>query len=123
MGFHRVIIVDDSKTILMMLGNVLQSVGCEIVATANDGVEGVKAYQEYKPDISFIDINMPNLDGYGTIKEILKINTEAKTIMMTGVGDPFTEGDAMSAGAHAYIEKDISNMTFKANLMGILNNI
>ena len=58
-----VLIVDDSRTSRRFLRNMLTEAGYEVVAEAVDGEDGMKKYEEFKPDIVTMDITMPKLDG------------------------------------------------------------
>ena len=73
-----VLIVDDSRTSRRFLRNMLTEAGYEVVAEAVDGEDGMKKYEEFKPDIVTMDITMPKLDGIDAVSEILKINPAAK---------------------------------------------
>ena len=61
----KVMVIDDSKTIRRTAENLLKKEGCEVV-TAIDGFEALSKIAETKPDIIFVDIMMPRLDGYQT---------------------------------------------------------
>lgn len=65
----KILVIDDAEFILESTSTLLSFEGYEVV-TANDGVEGVAAALEHKPDLILCDISMPNLDGYGVIDQI-----------------------------------------------------
>ena len=77
-----VLIVDDSRTSRRFLRNMLTEAGYEVVAEAVDGEDGMKKYEEFKPDIVTMDITMPKLDGIDAVSEILKINPAAKIVIL-----------------------------------------
>lgn len=69
----RVLVVDDSAFMRKILTELLASdPGIEVVATARDGVDGVKKALELRPDVITLDIEMPRLDGYGTLRELMQ---------------------------------------------------
>lgn len=79
----KILIVDDSPVARRMLkSSIPQDKGYEIYE-AVDGYDGIKKYQEFKPDITFMDLTMPNLDGYNAIAEIKKIAPDAVIVVMT----------------------------------------
>ena len=61
----KVMVIDDSKTIRRSAETLLKKVGCDVV-TATDGFEALAKITEHHPDIIFVDIMMPRLDGYQT---------------------------------------------------------
>jgi two-component system sensor histidine kinase ChiS len=65
----RVLIVDDEKNNRLLLKNILEKVGCR-TREANTGIAAVKTCMEWSPDIVFMDIRMPEMDGYSTTREI-----------------------------------------------------
>ena len=72
----KVMVIDDSKTIRRSAETLLKKVGCEVV-TAIDGFEALSKITEHKPDIIFVDIMMPRLDGYQTCA-LIKNNSAFK---------------------------------------------
>ena len=88
----KVMVSDDSKTIRSTAENLLTKEGCEVV-TAVDGFEALSKIAEHKPDIIFVDIMMPRLDGYQTCALIKLIGYSkrhrslccpVKTVFLTG---------------------------------------
>ena len=61
----KVVVIDDSKTIRRTAETLLKKAGCDVVA-ATDGFESLAKVAEHKPEIIFVDIMMPRLDGYQT---------------------------------------------------------
>ena len=61
----KVMVIDDSKTIRRTAESLLKKAGCDVI-TASDGFEALAKITECKPDIIFVDILMPRLDGYQT---------------------------------------------------------
>lgn len=62
---RKVMVIDDSKTIRRTAESLLKKAGCEVL-TANDGFEALSVIADSHPDIIFVDIMMPRLDGYQT---------------------------------------------------------
>ncbi len=80
-----VLIIDDEKEISSVLTLVFETAGYEVVTAKNGGL-GCRKYDEFRPDLVVIDIFMPRKNGIDTITDILKINSDAKIIAMSGGG-------------------------------------
>ncbi|HKW68497.1 MAG TPA: response regulator, partial [Terriglobales bacterium] len=66
------VIVDDEQLARDELAFLLKNVGdIEVVAQGKNGVEGVNLIREYNPDLVFLDVQMPGLDGFGVLKKLL----------------------------------------------------
>lgn len=102
----KVLIVDDALFMRQVLKDILRSNGidCEILE-ASDGVEGVKAFQQHKPDLVIMDINMPRADGIQALKAIMKINPNAKVVMVTTIEQKNIVQEAIRLGARDYVVK------------------
>ena len=76
-----------------------------ILLKAPDGVEAVRQYIQHKPDLVTMDVNMPKADGIQVLKGIMKVNPNARVIMVTSVEQKHIVQDAMKSGARDYIIK------------------
>ena len=75
----KVLIVDDASFMRTLLKDIVKKNGLAgEILEAGDGVEGVKAYQQHKPDLVTMDVNMPRADGIQALRAIMKINPAAK---------------------------------------------
>ncbi len=108
----RILIVDDSQFMRSILKNLLTPKGHEVVGEASNGREAIEKYKKLRPDLVLLDIVMPDMDGLETLKEIKKIDPNAKVIMCTALGQQKIVIDALKAGARGYIVKP-----FKAELV------
>jgi twitching motility two-component system response regulator PilG len=99
----KIAIVDDAKTIRMMMSHTLKSMGCE-VECAEDGYKALSMLRRFKPDIIFLDITMPELDGYQTCTLIRNAeNTRNTPVVMLSSSDgifDIAKGQARGATAH-----------------------
>lgn len=100
-----VIIVDDSRMIRKMLRGILEEAGYTIVAEAENGLEAVTAYKQYRPDIITLDITMPQMDGVEALKEIMKFDPDAYAIMITAAGQQQKVITALKTGAAKFVMK------------------
>ncbi len=104
----KVLVVDDALFMRKMLSDILKKEGFEVVGEADNGKDAVEKYKELKPDIVTMDIVMPKMeeiDGIGAVKEIIKINPEAKIIMVSAMGQHALVVEAIQAGAKDFIVK------------------
>ncbi|MEZ5101955.1 MAG: response regulator [Thermoleophilia bacterium] len=101
----RVLIVDDAAFMRKMLGDVLQKNGHEVVGEAGNGAEGVQRFQELRPDLTTLDITMPELDGLSALKEIMSFDPAAKVVMCSALGQEAKVLEAIKAGAKDFVVK------------------
>lgn len=100
-----VLITDDTAFMRMTLRNVIEKNGYTVVGEASDGEEAVALYKELKPDLVTMDITMPKMDGITAIKEIMKIDPNAKIIVCSAMGQKPMVIEALSAGAKDFLVK------------------
>ncbi|MGI6650747.1 MAG: response regulator [Limnochordia bacterium] len=100
-----VMITDDTAFMRMTLKNVIEKNGYTVVAEAADGEEAVALYKEFRPDMVTMDITMPKMDGITAIKEIMKIDPNAKIIVCSAMGQKPMVIEALSAGAKDFLVK------------------
>ena len=105
----KVMVIDDSKTIRRSAETLLKKVGCEVV-TAIDGFEALAKITEHKPDIIFVDIMMPRLDGYQTCALIKNNQTFKATpvIMLSSKDSIFDRARGRIVGSEEYLTKPFS---------------
>ena len=102
---NRILIVDDAAFMRMMVRDILTKNGYEVVGEAGDGAQAVEKYRELKPDLVTMDITMPEMDGIQALKEIKKIDPNARVIMCSAMGQQAMVIDAIQAGAKDFIVK------------------
>ncbi len=105
----KAMVIDDSKTIRRTAETLLKKVGCEVV-TATDGFDALAKIADNKPDIIFVDIMMPRLDGYQTCA-LIKNNKEFKTtpvIMLSSKDGLFDRAKGRIVGSDQYLTKPFS---------------
>jgi twitching motility two-component system response regulator PilG len=105
----KVMVVDDSKTIRRSAESLLTKAGCEVV-TAGDGFESLAKIAEHEPDIIFVDIMMPRLDGYQACA-LIKNNSKFRNtpvIMLTSKDSIFDRARGRLVGSEQYLTKPFS---------------
>lgn len=102
----RVMVIDDSKTIRRSAENLLTKVGCEVF-TVNDGFEALSAVVEFKPQLIFMDVMMPRLDGYQACALIKNNASFRKTpvIMLSSKDGLFDKAKGRVVGSEEYLTK------------------
>ena len=101
----RVLIADDAAFMRMMIKDILQKNGFEVVGEASNGIEAVNLYKKEKPDVVTMDITMPDMDGIEAVKEIKAFDQDAKIIMCSAMGQQSMVMDAIKSGAKDFIVK------------------
>jgi len=101
----RVLIVDDAAFMRISIKNMLTKNGYEIVGEAENGAIGVEMYKELQPDIVTMDITMPELSGLDALKEITKLDPQAKVVMVSAMGQEAMVREAIVSGAKGFIVK------------------
>lgn len=121
----KAMIVDDSKTIRLLLKQILLSESFNLIIEAVDGTDAIAKLNESaeKPDIYFSDIEMPNLNGLDALKQVKPMIPGAKIIMFTGVNDGQIVKDAIGLGVDGYIVKPQSDSVSRSEFLERLASI
>ncbi|MCL5037682.1 MAG: response regulator [Chloroflexi bacterium] len=105
---QRVVIADDARFMRLMLRDILERNGFEVVGEAENGAEALNLFKEHRPDLVTLDVVMPGYDGLTALKAIIGYDGNARVVMVSAMGQmPFVE-EAMSNGAKGYIVKPFS---------------
>lgn len=102
-----VLVVDDSKFMAKSLRDVLQELGFNVVGLAHDGFEGLAQFEALKPEVTLLDVTMPNMDGIDCLAKIREIDTNARVVMLSAIQDPSTIERCLSLGAASFLQKPI----------------
>lgn len=113
----KVLVIDDSKTIRRTAETLLKKEGCDVI-TATDGFEALSKITDHLPDIIFVDIMMPRLDGYQTCA-LIKHNKKVKdtpVIMLSSKDGLFDRARGRIVGSEQYLTKPFT----KDELLGAI---
>jgi twitching motility two-component system response regulator PilG len=115
----KVMVVDDSKTIRRTAETLLKKEGCQVF-TAEDGFDALAKIADSSPDIIFVDIMMPRLDGYQTCA-LIKNNSQFKAtpvVMLSSKDGLFDKAKGRIVGSDNYLTKPFS----RNELLGAIEN-
>lgn len=117
----KILLVDDSKFIRIILRKLLTKEGFSIVGEADDGTLAIQKYRELKPDVVLMDIVLPDprMNGIETIKWIIKIDPSALIIIVSAVENQTLINEGLNAGAKNYCIKPFEHI----NLIQIINEV
>ena len=117
LGGIKVMVIDDSKTIRRTAETLLKKAGCDVV-TATDGFEALAKIADQNPDIIFVDIMMPRLDGYQTCALIKNNHNYRSTpvILLTSKDGLFDRARGRIVGSDQYLTKPFT----KEELLGAI---
>jgi two-component system chemotaxis response regulator CheY len=115
----KVMIVDDELYFREMLRDVVVNAGYKVVAEAMDGNEAVEKYRIHRPDITIMDIFMPEMNGIDAIKEIIAFDADARVLIYTGMGFDEDVELALKSGARDVVLKNF----FPEEVMEVINRV
>ncbi|NLC68473.1 MAG: response regulator [Clostridiaceae bacterium] len=101
----KILIVDDAAFMRMMIKDILTRNGYHIIGEAENGARAIEKYKEMQPDLVIMDITMPEVDGIQAVKDIKKMDADAKIIMCSAMGQQAMVIESIQAGAKDFIVK------------------
>lgn len=101
----RVLVVDDAAFMRKVVSDALAAGGHEVVGEGANGVEAVARFQELRPDLTMLDITMPEKTGLEALAEIIAIDPSAKVLMCSALGQESKVIEALKLGAKNFLVK------------------
>jgi DNA-binding NarL/FixJ family response regulator len=102
----RMLIAEDEELIRFGLCHLLaKEPDLQVVATASDGVETIQAYQQHRPDLILLDIQMPNMNGIEVIRRIRLLDSSVKILILTTFSELEYITEGLTQGANGYLLK------------------
>ncbi len=101
----RILLADDLSFMRMVQKEILSGRGYDVVGEASDGLEAVEKYRILSPDVVILDITMPNMNGLDAMKKILEIDSDAKIIICSALGQQRLIVEAIKSGVKDFIVK------------------
>ena len=118
----KILICDDTMFMRTVLKNLLSESGYEVVGEAENGKIAIKKFKEFKPDLVLMDITMPEMDGIEALQEIMKIDSTAKVIMCSAMGQEKMVAAAIKGGAKDFVVKPFENERVIQAITNIIGN-
>ena len=100
-----VIVIDGNSEVRDVQSEFLRLNSIDVLAIGNNGKDAVELYQKYRPDVVLMDLMMPDFDGFYGLKNIRKIDYNAKVVINTGSTEHDEKNRLIEMGVFAIIEK------------------
>ncbi|MCB9134671.1 MAG: response regulator [Anaerolineales bacterium] len=100
----KILVVDDAQFLRLRITKMLSLSGHDTLEAEN-GKRAVEVYQTSHPDVVLMDVTMPEMDGLAALKQIRAIDTDARIVMLTALGQESLVIEAIRAGAKDFIVK------------------
>ena len=103
----KILIVDDSATLRGSMREILEGAGHNVVGEAVNGLDAIEKYMHLRPDITTMDITMPEMDGITALKKIIALDPDAKIVMVSSTAQKSTVSEALIHGASGFFRKPL----------------
>jgi len=100
-----ILIADDSDAIRLVLRDIVEIGHHTVVGEAIDGADTIEKYPQLKPDLLLLDLAMPKKDGLTVIQDVMKMDSNAKIILITAADNIKIIDKCLASGAKSYIAK------------------
>jgi CheY-like chemotaxis protein len=101
---YKILVVDDEDNIRMLIQAMLKHEGRH-VALAAKGKDAITVFKKERPNLTILDIDMPDIDGISVLREIRTIDPQAKVMIFTGGDSPSVEREARALGVTDFLKK------------------
>jgi two-component system chemotaxis response regulator CheY len=101
----RVLVVDDAAFMRKVVGDALVSGGHDVIGEAGNGVEAIDRFRELKPELTMLDITMPEKTGLEALAEIMAIDPSARVLMCSALGQESKVIESIKLGAKDFVVK------------------
>ena len=116
----KVLVIDDQPNVRILLDMLLRPMGY-VVMLADNGWTGLQLYRQEHPDVIFLDLNMPELDGMAVLKQIRSVDPTQPVIVLTGDTSPEAEQQVRALGVSEFIVKGSSLHAVEDTVKRLLN--
>ena len=100
------LVVDDDEEVREQLASFIEKNGFKVLE-AKGGYEAIDLYTKHGPDLVFLDVMLPDIDGISVLKEIKKFHPEARVYLFTGVDGYTFRAEAIKYGASGHLVKPV----------------
>jgi two-component system chemotaxis response regulator CheY len=119
----KVLVVDDAIFMRKMIAEILVENGMDVAGEADNGSSAVERYKELKPDLVTMDIIMPEMNGIDAVRQILAVDSQAKIVMCSALGQQALVQEALSAGAKDFLIKPFNPSRVVEVVNRVLNHV
>lgn len=111
------IVIDDDKNITAVFEDILELMGLNVAGIGHDGAEAVELYKKHRPDVMFVDVNMPKYDGFYAVEKTREYDPDAKIIVVTADFTKETQQRLEDLCVTAIIYKPFNQMQIRKVLL------
>ena len=104
---YKILVVDDEDSIRTLVQTMLNREGRQVVLAAR-GKDAIAMFQKERPDLTILDIDMPDIDGITVLRQIRTIDPQAKVMVFTGGESPTVESQAKALGVTEFLRKGLA---------------
>ncbi|OGR96094.1 MAG: hypothetical protein A2016_09295 [Elusimicrobia bacterium GWF2_62_30] len=115
----KVLLVEDNALTRYTIKALLNKLGHEVVAEAEDGAAAVKCFKEFKPDVVFLDLILPGRSGVEVLEDLRIADPAARVVVITAVEQEEIDRRLADKGIHAILRKPFSFEDFKTLMKGL----
>ena len=101
---YKILVVDDEDSIRTLVQTMLKGEGRNVVLAAK-GKDAIAMFRKERPNLTILDIDMPDIDGITVLREIRTIDPQAKVMVFTGGESPVVESQAKALGVTDFLRK------------------
>ena len=116
----KILVVDDQESIRYLLDTVLRRQGHDVLLAAG-GQRGIEVFRQEHPDVTILDLSMPEMKGLEVLQQIRTIDPRAPVVILTGMGTEADEQQCRERGVSEFIQKGFSLHALGAALNRILH--
>jgi CheY-like chemotaxis protein len=104
---YKILVVDDEEDIRTLVQTMVKGEGRHVVLAAR-GKDAIAMFQKERPNLTILDIDMPDIDGITVLRQIRTIDPEAKVMVFTGGDSPTVESQARALGVSEFLRKGLA---------------
>ena len=115
-----ILIVDDARFARRIETKALQDAGFEHIVEAKTAKEALQIFEEQAPELTLLDITLPDNSDLTLLRTMIKIRPEAKIVMNSAIGQELIIQDALNAGARDFIPKPFKEKEFIEKIVKVM---
>jgi two-component system chemotaxis response regulator CheY len=119
----KILVVDDSNVMRRKISRAVESVGCQEVLTAANGLEAIEKYKQEMPTLVTMDITMPEMDGIECVKQLVAMDTNALILVISAISQKSTTIEALKNGAKGFIRKPFDDEALVTEIRKVLSYV